>query len=62
MLKLRFDKIFFTGSPHIGKIVYQAASAHLTPVTLELGGKLYPVVTQSANREVTPAGLFGGNF
>ena len=35
----RFDLVFFTGSSAIGKKVYQAASAHLTPVVLELGGK-----------------------
>ncbi|WP_319557497.1 aldehyde dehydrogenase [Thiomicrorhabdus sp.] len=39
LLKYRFDKIFFTGSTAVGKIVYQAAAEHLTPVTLELGGK-----------------------
>lgn len=39
LLHERFDKIFFTGSPQVGKIVYQAAAKHLTPVTLELGGK-----------------------
>ena len=35
----RFDLVFFTGSTQIGKMVYQAAAAHLTPVVLELGGK-----------------------
>ncbi|MGL1900713.1 MAG: aldehyde dehydrogenase [Fibrobacterales bacterium] len=39
LLTQRFDKIFFTGSTQVGKIVYQAAAKHLTPVTLELGGK-----------------------
>jgi aldehyde dehydrogenase (NAD+) len=39
LLKYRFDKLFFTGSVHVGKIVYAAAARHLTPVTLELGGK-----------------------
>lgn len=39
LLKQRFDKIFFTGSVPVGRIVYQAAAKHLTPVTLELGGK-----------------------
>ncbi|RZC42419.1 Aldedh domain containing protein, partial [Asbolus verrucosus] len=37
LLKLRFDYIFFTGSTHVGKIVHEAASKFLTPVTLELG-------------------------
>lgn len=39
LLKERFDYIFYTGNPIIGKIVMRAASEHLTPVTLELGGK-----------------------
>ena len=44
-----FDHIFFTGSPAIGKIVMRAAAEHLTPVTLELGGKSPCVVTASAD-------------
>ncbi len=39
LLKQRYDKIFFTGSPMVGKIVNKAAAEHLTNVTLELGGK-----------------------
>lgn len=39
LLKEKFDHIFFTGGTAIGKIVMQAAAQHLTPVTLELGGK-----------------------
>ncbi|MCK9410204.1 MAG: aldehyde dehydrogenase [Bacteriovoracaceae bacterium] len=39
ILEQRFDYIFFTGGSKIGKIVYEAAAKHLTPVTLELGGK-----------------------
>ena len=39
LLKQRYDKIFFTGSPMVGKIVNRAAAEHLTNVTLELGGK-----------------------
>ncbi|XP_037903609.1 aldehyde dehydrogenase, dimeric NADP-preferring isoform X2 [Hermetia illucens] len=39
LLKQQFDYIFFTGSTHIGKIIHAAANKHLTPVTLELGGK-----------------------
>lgn len=41
LLKQKFDYIFFTGSTNIGKIVREAANKHLTPVTLELGGKRY---------------------
>ncbi len=39
LLAQRYDKIFFTGSPKVGKIVHKAAAEHLTNVTLELGGK-----------------------
>ncbi|XP_059958762.1 aldehyde dehydrogenase family 3 member B1 isoform X1 [Mesoplodon densirostris] len=39
LLEHKFDYIFFTGSPQVGKIVMAAAAKHLTPVTLELGGK-----------------------
>ncbi|XP_010634084.1 aldehyde dehydrogenase family 3 member B2 [Fukomys damarensis] len=39
LLEHKFDYIFFTGSPHVGKIVMTAAAKHLTPITLELGGK-----------------------
>jgi len=41
LLKERFDKIFYTGSAMVGKIVMKAAAEHLTPVDLELGGKWY---------------------
>jgi acyl-CoA reductase-like NAD-dependent aldehyde dehydrogenase len=39
LLKYKFDYIFYTGSGRVGQIVYAAATKHLTPVTLELGGK-----------------------
>ena len=39
LLKERWDHIMYTGSSVVGKIVYRAASEHLTPCTLELGGK-----------------------
>ncbi|XP_075760768.1 aldehyde dehydrogenase family 3 member A2 isoform X2 [Pelodiscus sinensis] len=39
LLKQRFDHIFYTGNSQVGKIVMEAAAKHLTPVTLELGGK-----------------------
>ena len=39
LLKQRFDHILYTGNTTVGKIVMQAAAKHLTPVTLELGGK-----------------------
>jgi aldehyde dehydrogenase (NAD+) len=49
LLKERFDYIFFTGSPNVGKVVLEHAAKHLTPVTLELGGKSPAIVTMSAN-------------
>ncbi len=49
LLSLPFDHIFFTGSPQVGKIVMEAASKHLTSVTLELGGKSPTIVDKSAN-------------
>ncbi|XAR57947.1 Aldehyde dehydrogenase (NAD(+)) [Bertholletia excelsa] len=46
LLQHRWDKIFFTGSHRVGKIVMSAAAKHLTPVTLELGGKC-PVIVDT---------------
>nr|WP_262321053.1 aldehyde dehydrogenase family protein [Acidiferrimicrobium sp. IK] len=46
------DHAFFTGGPEIGKLVMAAAAPHLTPVTLELGGKSPTVVTRSADIDV----------
>ena len=47
LLEQQWDKIFFTGSPRVGKIVSAAAAENLTPVTLELGGKS-PVIVDSS--------------
>jgi aldehyde dehydrogenase (NAD+) len=49
LLARRFDHIFFTGSPELGKTVMQAAAANLTPVVLELGGKSPCIVARDAN-------------
>jgi len=49
LLKKKFDHIFFTGSPAVGKIVMRAAAEHLTSVTLELGGKSPAIVDRTAN-------------
>lgn len=62
ILKLKFDKIFFTGSTKVGKIVYKAAAEHLTPVTLELGGKSPVIVTKEANIEVAAKRIVWGKF
>ena len=49
LLEQRWDQIFFTGNPKVGRTVMQAAARHLTPVTLELGGKNPCIVDASAN-------------
>lgn len=49
LLNERWDYIFYTGGPEVGRIIYQAAAKHLTPVTLELGGKSPCVVHKDAN-------------
>ncbi len=58
----KFDKIFFTGSSHVGKIVYKAAAENLTPVTLELGGKSPTLITQHANLEVAARRIVWGKY
>jgi aldehyde dehydrogenase (NAD+) len=62
LLKLKFDKIFFTGSTKVGKIVYKAAAEHLTPVTLELGGKSPAIVSKDANLEIAAKRIVWGKF
>ena len=47
--QLPFDHLFFTGSTPVGRVVAQAAAQHLTPVTLELGGKSPAIVDRSAD-------------
>ena len=49
LLEQRFDLIFFTGSPSLGKTVMAAAAKHLTPVVLELGGKSPCIVDKGAD-------------
>lgn len=49
LLQERFDYIFFTGSANVGKKIMRAASEHLTPVTLELGGKSPAIIDEDAN-------------
>lgn len=62
LLNQKFDKIFFTGSPQVGKIVYQAAAEHLTPVTLELGGKSPAFITEDCNLKMTVKRLVWAKF
>lgn len=49
LLSQRFDYIFYTGSPAVGKVVMKAAAEHLTPITLELGGKSPCIVDKNAD-------------
>lgn len=62
LLEERFDKIFFTGSPNVGRIVYQAAAKHLTPVTLELGGKSPAIFTEDAELGMSIKRLIWAKF
>jgi aldehyde dehydrogenase (NAD+) len=52
LIDQNLDHVFFTGSPAVGSAVMEAASRHLTPVTLELGGKCPAIVTESAKLDV----------
>ncbi|XP_052191262.1 aldehyde dehydrogenase family 3 member F1 [Diospyros lotus] len=65
LLQQRWDKIFFTGSPRVGRIVMSAAAKHLTPVTLELGGKC-PLILDSlpdpSDIEVAVKRIAGGKW
>lgn len=60
LLEQRFDLIFFTGSPSLGKTVMKAASQYLTPVVLELGGKSPCVVDKDANIDIAAKRIVWG--
>ena len=62
LLEQPFDKIFFTGSIPVGRIVYQAAAKNLVPVTLELGGKSPLIVAPDANLKIVVKRLVWGKF
>ncbi len=62
LLKERWDYIFFTGSTHVGRIVYQSAAKFLTPVTLELGGKSPCIVDKDIHLENTARRIVWGKF
>lgn len=62
LLELPFDHIFFTGSTAVGKVVMAAAAKHLTPVTLELGGKSPCIVDDNVPLEVTARRIAWGKF
>jgi aldehyde dehydrogenase (NAD+) len=62
LLREKFDTIFFTGSTNVGVVVMTAAARHLTPVTLELGGKCPAIVCADAPIEVTARRIAWGKF
>lgn len=62
LLAERFDHIIFTGGERVGKLVMQAAAQHLTPVTLELGGKSPCIVEPDADVAVTARRIVWGKF
>jgi aldehyde dehydrogenase (NAD+) len=62
LLENRWDFIFFTGSPHIGRKVMHAASQYLTPLVLELGGKSPCIVDKEVSLEVAVKRIAHGKF
>ncbi|WP_047979977.1 aldehyde dehydrogenase [Ornithinibacillus contaminans] len=62
LLQQKFDYIFFTGSTKVGKIIMREASNHLTPVTLELGGKSPVIVDDDANIAIAAKRIVWGKF
>lgn len=62
LLEQRFDHIFYTGNGAVGRIVMAAAARHLTPVTLELGGKSPVVVEPGVDLAVTARRIAQGKF
>ncbi|WP_406683749.1 aldehyde dehydrogenase [Seonamhaeicola sp. MEBiC1930] len=62
LLAQKWDYIFFTGSVPVGKIVAKAAAKHLTPVTLELGGKTPCIIDETVNLKLTARRIVWGKF
>jgi len=62
LLAQKFDHIFYTGNGRIGRVVMEAAAKHLTPVTLELGGKSPTIVDATANLRVAARRIAWGKF
>lgn len=60
LLQERFDYIFFTGSPKVGKVVMEAASHFLTPITLELGGKSPCIVDSVVDIDIAARRIIWG--
>jgi aldehyde dehydrogenase (NAD+) len=62
LLGIKFNKIFFTGSTRVGRLVMSAAAQHLTPITLELGGKCPAIVGADAPIELAARRIAWGKF
>ncbi len=62
LLEQRFDKIFFTGGVAVGKLVLEKAAKHVTPVTLELGGKSPCVVDETADLKLAAKRIVFGKL
>ncbi len=62
LLKFKFNHIFFTGSPRVGKIVMQSAAKQMVPVTLELGGKSPCIVDETAPLKLTARRIVWGKL
>lgn len=62
LLDQKFDYIFFTGSPTVGRLVMKSAAWHLTPVTLELGGKSPCIVDETARLDLAAKRIVWGKF
>lgn len=62
LLDQKWDYIFFTGSSPVGRIVMEKASKHLTPVTLELGGKCPTIICDDANLDLAVKRIVWGKF
>lgn len=62
LLAERFDHILYTGNGRVGRVVMEAAAKHLTPVTLELGGKSPAIVDREADIEVAARRIVWGKF
>lgn len=62
LLDEKFDYIFFTGGPTVGRVVMASAATHLTPITLELGGKSPCIVDETAHVKLAAKRIVWGKF
>jgi aldehyde dehydrogenase (NAD+) len=62
LLEQRFDHVFYTGNGRVGRVVMEAAAKHLTPVTLELGGKSPCIVDENVDLRVAARRIAWGKF